>query len=119
MSKQTNKHLSIHRVTHLTISVSDFKSDKSKENRHKILRWFEDKDYFNDYSLCVEEEFGGKYVLWAVARPVLIHAKCLGNELNTVVQGRDSLDQNVVNRIQVAPVSDKTQDCDFVIFSDW
>lgn len=65
--------------------------------------------------LRVENEREGDFELWADFSSVLST-----HESEVIVQttGRESLAQPIVDKIEVAPVSNLTHDCDFVIFQE-
>jgi hypothetical protein len=108
--------MTIHRVKHSTIPVSDFKPEAANGYRPKKLRWFKDEHLLhpNDCSLSVEDERDGKFVLWAhfVSVPLNVSSSKEG----TIGVGAESLAQSTVDEIEVAPVSTLTRDCDSVIF---
>ena len=107
--------MTIIRVKHSTIPVSAFKPDKSNGHRPKVLRWFQHETII-DSSLSVEDERDGKYVLWAhfVSVPLNVPEGKVG----VIGTGAESLAQSIVDEIEVAPVSNLTHGCDFVIFQD-
>lgn len=110
-----NRKMNIYRVKHGTIPVSDFKPDG---NRAKVLRWFENEHlkHPHDCSLSVEHEQAGDFELWAdfVSGPLTLPA---GGGV-VAITGRESLAQTTVDKIEVAPASNQTHNCDFVIFDN-
>ena len=104
----------IHRINHATIPVIRFKPEGG---RHKILRMYEDEDNFQDYSLLVSDETDGKYVLLAYSRAVVLPADFNGYNFESLISGCDSLDQTVVDKIQMTPVAEPDQDYDFVVLA--
>lgn len=103
------------RVKHSTIPVSAFKPEAANDYRPKVLRRFEDELPI-DCSLRVEDERDGKFVLWA--HYVSISLNVPEGTAATITPGAESLDQTTVDKIEVAPVSNLTHGCDFVIFQD-
>ena len=114
--------MTIHRVKHRTIPASAFMPDKSNGYRPKVLRRF-DHELHLDCLLRVENEHGGDFELWADF--VSVSSSAPSVPLNapkgmgpTIATGRESLAQTTVDEIEVAPVSNLTHGCDFVIFQD-
>jgi hypothetical protein len=109
--------MTINRVRHGTIPVSDFKPDAAKDYRPKVLRWFKNEHILhpNDCSLRVEDELDGEFVLWAdfsFSLPMPSGAGLTGGT------GNELLVQTIVDKIEVSPNSNLTHGCDFVIFED-
>jgi hypothetical protein len=104
-----------YRVKHSTIPVSAFKPESARGYRPKVLRWFQNESPI-DCSLAVENEHDGKFVLWAHFVSFPLNAP--EGEVTTIGTGAESLAQSTVNEIEVAPASNLTQGCDFVIFQD-
>ena len=107
--------MTIPRVKHPTIPVSAFKPDGS---RRKVLRWFENEHlkHPHDCSLRVENERGENFELWAdfVSTAVNVPTRTEATE----IRGREPLAQSTVDKIEVAPISNQLQECDFVIFDN-
>jgi len=111
-----NATVKIDRIKHATIPASDFKPDKTS-HRSKLLRWFQNENLKHpDCTLSVAEEHNGEFVLWAhfVAVPLNVSTASKGS----LTVGAESLAQSIVDQIEVAPVSNLTRGCDFVIFQD-
>jgi hypothetical protein len=106
-----------YRVKHSTIPVSAFKPDKSNGYRPKVLRWSENEHRQPDSLLRVENEREGYFELWAdLVSPVLLTLPAGGGV--TAATGAESLDQTIVDKIEVAPNAAQFQGCDFVIFQN-
>jgi len=106
--------MTIHRVKHATIPSNDFRPDKTTY-RPKVLRRFEHELHL-DCLLRVENDRGGDFELWAdfVSVPLNVPE----GKVATIETGSESLAQTTVDKIEVAPTSNLTQGCDFVIFQD-
>ncbi len=113
--------MTIHRVKPVAIPAADFKPEKAKGFRPKTLRWFENEHLKHpDCSLRVKNERDGSFELWAdhVFVPLNQPKDAPTGAATTIGTGSESLAQSIVDKIEVAPVSNLTPDCDFVIFQD-
>lgn len=110
--------MKIHRVKHTTIPVSAFKPAAANGHRRKVLRWFEQEHlkHPHDCLLRVENECDGSFELWADFASTFLNVP--EGVATTIATGSESLAQSIVNKIEVAPISNLTRDCNFVIFQE-
>ena len=107
--------LNIHRVEHPTISRRQFEVEP-KTYKSKTLRWYKN-NHPRDSWLRVEDPHpDGSFVLYCLGAWVQ-HPKT-EQETGHAHLSQESLDQAIVDKIEVAPKSAHLHDCDFVIFEN-